>query len=73
MLYKNTGIPVTKMLTPHLKLTKRDHFEFVDETESMIQVIKTSMNIPNIVRLENNIPSLTVEKVKSARKPLFKV
>lgn len=55
MLYKNTGIPVTKMLTPHLKLTKRDHFEFVDETESMIQVIKTSMNISNIVRLENNI------------------
>lgn len=55
MLYKNTGIPVTKMLTPHLKLTKRDHFEFVDETESMIQVIKTSMNIFDVVRLENNI------------------
>lgn len=55
MLYKNTGIPVKKMLTPHLKLTKRDHFEFVDETESMVQVIKTRMNISNIVHLENNI------------------
>ena len=55
MLYKNVGIPVNKIINPHLKLTKRDHFEFVDETESMIQVIKTSMNIFDVVRLENNI------------------
>lgn len=55
MLYKNTGIPVTKMLTPHLKLTKRDCSNFTDNTESMIQVIKTSMNIFDVVRLENNI------------------
>lgn len=55
MLYKNTGIPVTKMLTPHLKLTGRDYFNFIDQTEPMIQVTKTNMEVSEIVRSDNNI------------------
>lgn len=58
MLYKNVGIPVNKMINPHLKLTGRDCFKFTDDTESMIQVIKTNMNVSEIIYVNNNIPEL---------------
>ena len=53
MLYKNVGIPVNKMINPHLKLTGRDYFDFTDNTESMIQTIQGNLNISEMVRLEN--------------------
>jgi poly(glycerol-phosphate) alpha-glucosyltransferase len=55
MLYKNVGIPVDKMINPHLKLTGRDCFNFTDNTESMIQRIQADMNVSEMVRLENSI------------------
>lgn len=55
MLYKNVGIPVDKMINPHLKLTGRDCFKFTDNTESMIQRIQADMNVSEMVRLENSI------------------
>lgn len=55
MLYKNVGIPVDKMINPHLKLTGRDCFNFADNTESMIQRIQADMNVSEMVRLENSI------------------
>lgn len=55
MLYKNVGIPVNKMINPHLKLTGRDCFRFTDNTESMIQRIQANMNVSEMVRLENSI------------------
>lgn len=55
VLCKNVGIPVNKMINPHLKLTGRDCFKFTDDTESMIQVIKTNMNVSEIIYVDNNI------------------
>lgn len=55
MLYKNVGIPVNKMINPHLKLTGRDCFNFTDNTESMIQRIQADMNVSEMVHLENSI------------------
>lgn len=55
MLYKNVGIPVDKMINPHLKLTGRDCFNFTDNTESMIQRIQADMNVSEMGRLENSI------------------
>lgn len=55
MLYKNVGIPVDKMINPHLKLTGRDCFNFTDNTESMIQRIQADMNVSEMARLENSI------------------
>ncbi len=55
MLYKNVGIPVNKMINPHLKLTGRDCFDFTDNTESMIQTIKGNLNICEMVHLENSV------------------
>lgn len=55
MLYKNVGIPIHKMINPHLKLTGRDCFKFTDNTESMIQKVQADMNVSEMVRLENSI------------------
>ena len=54
-LYNKVGIPINKMTTPHLKLTDRNNFNFIDQTNSMIEILKNNLGDCEIKKLEGNI------------------